>query len=168
MLLYLLLLLPPPCTLLASVLTADRRRSVICVVCGCCIGTTLDFLLDPCTNKEAPARWSGAALLGWCSFSVRCRYSLVVDVGGTSVFLCCCYNFPSSPLPTPYSWIMSRSSWVHATSVWWVQPPNSHLSGYSAQAFATSLANSIQLLPDRAGVTSSLTTNSSGFIKSIA
>ena len=32
------------------------------------------------------------------SFSVCCLYSFVVDVGGISVFLCSCYDFPSSRL----------------------------------------------------------------------
>ena len=32
------------------------------------------------------------------SFSVCCLYSFVVDVGGISVVLCGCYDFPSWPL----------------------------------------------------------------------
>ena len=82
---------PPPCTLLPSILSADPhgRSSALAAAAA------LALRRVSCSTH---ARTRRPALLGRCSCSVCCLYSLVVDVGGISVVLCCCYDFPSSPL----------------------------------------------------------------------
>ena len=85
------------------------------------------------------ARWYSAALLGWCSPSVCCLYSYVVGVGGISVVLCCCHDFPSPPVQLNSVFADRVSFFLCACQVclvgpackvpsWWVFRPGSRHS----------------------------------------
>lgn len=90
-------LAPPPCGYRPSVQTADPHGRLSASVIGCCFGITPDFALDPCANKDAPL--DGRALLfsaGDPSLSAASTRSSCMSVV-SSVVLCGCYDFPSSP-----------------------------------------------------------------------